>query len=55
MCSFCFHAFEIVTVIEQDADHRQAEHIQMLGKASDSGKHMMDVAEEMFASFSTTC
>lgn len=30
MCSFCFHSFEIVTVIERDADRRQAEHIHML-------------------------
>lgn len=49
MCSFCFQGFEIVTVIERDADRRQAEPIQMLGEASDSGKHVMDAAEEMFS------
>lgn len=57
MCSFCFHSFEMVTVIERDGDRRQVEHIQMPGKdfgvggglkASDSGKHITDVAEEIF-------
>lgn len=56
MCSFCFHGFEMVTVIERDGDRRQVEQIQMPGKdcwwgglkASDSGKHSTDVAEEMF-------
>lgn len=32
MCSFCFHGFEMVTVIERDGDRRQVEHIQMPGK-----------------------
>lgn len=45
----------MVTVIERDGDPRQVEHIQMPAKdeggglkASDSGKHITDAAEEIF-------
>lgn len=44
MCSFCFHGFEMVTVIERDGDRRQVEHIQMPGKDLGGGSKLQTLA-----------